>query len=140
MSYIALQSKAAMKRGAMEATAQMNVRIDPELKKAGDRVLELRGITPSQAVRALYRSLIGGGDRAEQAIEVVTESSPTEEERQAETDRVLQGIKDVQDSIKAFYEQIGYTGPKEGEPQLSDKELLAQAKWEQMLEKGMVRA
>lgn len=36
------------------AAAQLNVRIDPALKKSGDSVLARNKITPSEAVRALW--------------------------------------------------------------------------------------
>ncbi len=37
---------------------QMNVRIDRQLKEAGDTVLAHIGMTPSQAVRALWEYLV----------------------------------------------------------------------------------
>lgn len=49
------------------ATAQINVRIDRELKEAGDRELERLGITPSQAVRALWEKFSEGGRGSEDA-------------------------------------------------------------------------
>lgn len=36
------------------ATSQINVRIDAELKQAGDEALAAAGLTPTQAVRALW--------------------------------------------------------------------------------------
>ena len=47
------------------ATAQINVRLDSKLKEAGDRGLARRGITPSQAVRALWKT-VGNDDLASQ--------------------------------------------------------------------------
>ena len=40
---------------------QMNVRIDRQLKEAGDAVLAHIGMTPSQAVRALWEYLVVNG-------------------------------------------------------------------------------
>lgn len=40
---------------------QMNVRIDRQLKEAGDTVLAHIGMTPSQAVRALWEYLVVNG-------------------------------------------------------------------------------
>ena len=40
---------------------QMNVRIDRQLKEAGDAVLAHLGMTPSQAVRELWQYLIENG-------------------------------------------------------------------------------
>lgn len=123
----------------MEATVQMNVRIDPELKSAGDRVLELNGITPSQAVRTLYKNLTSDGDAAEQALRAVSEKTPSEEERRAEVERALQGIRDIHDAIRSLNERFGFKGYAEGE-RPTDKELLEQAIWEHYQEKGMVGA
>lgn len=40
---------------------QMNVRMDRQLKEAGDAVLAHLGMTPSQAVRALWEYLVVNG-------------------------------------------------------------------------------
>lgn len=42
-------------------SAQMNVRMDRQLKEAGDAVLASLGMTPSQAVRALWEYLVVNG-------------------------------------------------------------------------------
>ena len=49
------------------ATAQINVRLDRELKEAGDRGLARRGLTPSQAVRSLWRVFAEEGERSDAA-------------------------------------------------------------------------
>ena len=36
---------------------QMNTRIEADMKRRGDKVLEKYGLTPSQAVRSLWRNL-----------------------------------------------------------------------------------
>ena len=38
----------------MSLTAQVNARIDPELKRSGDKGLAAAGISPTEGVRALY--------------------------------------------------------------------------------------
>ncbi len=50
----------------MGRAVQMNVRIDDELKREGDAVLSQVGLTPSQAVRSLWRVVLGnrGNPRA----------------------------------------------------------------------------
>ena len=40
--------------------AQLNVRMDPELKAAGDSVLDLYGISPSELIRALWEKIASG--------------------------------------------------------------------------------
>lgn len=39
-------------------SAQLNIRMEPSLKAAGDIVLEREGISPSEAVRLLYEYLV----------------------------------------------------------------------------------
>ena len=43
--------------------AQINVRLDADLKRSGDAALSRAGMTPSQAVRALWRLAASLADR-----------------------------------------------------------------------------
>ena len=45
--------------------AQINIRMDPTLKTSGDAVLSRLGVTPSDAVRALYEYLASEQDLPE---------------------------------------------------------------------------
>ena len=47
----------------MAATAQLNVRMDAELKASGDAALASLGVTPSEAVRDLWRLAAEHEDR-----------------------------------------------------------------------------
>ncbi len=47
----------------MASMAQLNVRMAPEVKAAGDSVLELYGISPSEFVRTIWEK-IGHGEEA----------------------------------------------------------------------------
>lgn len=47
----------------MDATVQMNLRIDADLKRRGDEALAKAGYTPSRAVRALWRLAVDADDR-----------------------------------------------------------------------------
>ena len=53
------------------AVVQMNVRIDSQLKNAGDRVLERAGLSPTKAVRALWERLASFSDAPEKAVELL---------------------------------------------------------------------
>ena len=44
----------------LAATSQLNVRMDSELRSAGDAVLERAGVTPAEVVRALWAKLSKG--------------------------------------------------------------------------------
>ena len=43
-------------------TCQMNVRMDANLKEAGDKVFEKLGLSPSQVVRAVWEYAVRHGD------------------------------------------------------------------------------
>lgn len=47
---------------ASTANAQLNVRMEPDLKASGDAVLLEYGISPSQMVRAVWKAVSQGGD------------------------------------------------------------------------------
>lgn len=53
------------------AVAQMNVRMDAELKVRGDRVLEKAGLTPTRAVRALWERIGALADRPHEVVELL---------------------------------------------------------------------
>lgn len=53
------------------AVVQMNVRIDSQLKDAGDCVLERAGLSPTRAVRALWERLASFSDAPEKAVELL---------------------------------------------------------------------
>ncbi len=66
---------------------QMNVRMDRGLKDAGDAVLARLGMTPSQAVRALWEYLVINGrmPSKEDSVEIPSdESGPQSVESRAE--------------------------------------------------------
>ena len=52
----------------MATMAQLNVRLRPELKAAGDSVLELYGISPSELVRTLWEKISHGEEALGQVI------------------------------------------------------------------------
>ena len=51
--------------------AQLNVRMDPAIKSAGDEVLERANVTPTQFVRAIWAKLSQGSEALDQLIEVL---------------------------------------------------------------------
>ena len=53
------------------ATAQLNVRIDRELKARGDATLSLAGSSPVKIIRQLWECLASGGDAYERIMEVL---------------------------------------------------------------------
>lgn len=48
--------------------AQLNVRLDPELKAAGDSVLDRIGISPAQLIRAVWAKVARGAEACDQLV------------------------------------------------------------------------
>lgn len=55
----------------MAASAQLNVRLDPEVKSAGDSVLDLYGVSPSELIRALWAKISLGEVAFEQVVKAL---------------------------------------------------------------------
>ena len=54
-------------------TVQLNVRMDRELKEAGDLTLSLAGISPSALVRQVWAKIAQGGDSLAQLTQVLSD-------------------------------------------------------------------
>lgn len=78
-------SAATLERRSGEA--QVNVRMSAELKKAGDVVLAKAGITPSQAVRALWTYAAQHSDAPQKVASMLTSDNKTAEEEAAKRER-----------------------------------------------------
>lgn len=59
-----------------QAVSQMNIRMDTQLKDAGDKVLAERSTTPTQLVRALWEKISRGAPDLQQVEEVLGISAP----------------------------------------------------------------
>ena len=74
-----MPTAAAERRRAQPAqTAQINVRIERSLKEAGDAALGELGISPSEAVRALWASLSRRGAARDQMLAMLASSAERE--------------------------------------------------------------
>lgn len=81
-------------------SAQMNVRMDRQLKEAGDAVLASLGMTPSQAVRALWEYLVVNG-RMPSKGDTAAPVSDGVEPRRMES-RAAQGSHIIRDSCLKY--------------------------------------
>ena len=86
--------------------AQINVRLDRELKESGDRELELLGVTPSQAVRALWGKLARGGQDAAAVRELLFEQAPAKEMSDAQK-RKLEVLEEIKQSWQDLADTLG---------------------------------
>lgn len=55
----------------MGTMAQLNVRLEPELKSSGDAVLDRVGISSTQIIRALWMKIARGAEALDQVVEVL---------------------------------------------------------------------
>lgn len=79
---------------------QMNVRIDRQLKEAGDAVLTHIGMTPSQAVRTLWEYLVVNGRMPSKGDAAAPVSDGVEPQRMES--RAAQGSHIVRDSCLKY--------------------------------------
>lgn len=79
---------------------QMNVRIDRQLKEAGDAVLTHIGMTPSQAVRTLWEYLVVNGRMPSKGDAAAPVSGGVEPRRMES--RAAQGSHIVRDSCLKY--------------------------------------
>lgn len=104
---MAVSSAAALARP--RADAQVNARMDSELKRAGDAALAKAGWTPTQAVRALWSFAAGHADDPDKVSSVFSSVNATALEDAERAERVkrrrelvARGPKLMEDSCKAM--------------------------------------
>ena len=112
------------------AAAQINVRLERELKEAGDRQLELAGRTPSQAVRALWSKVSKGGDEARAVLDAVFTQGDTPEpsEQAARKLAALERFEETQSGFLARLKQLG-VNPNELAPMTKDEAIEAREQY-----------
>lgn len=108
---------------------QLNVRIPRALKDAGDAALASVGVSPSEAVRALWEKASDRGEGLSQAMQLLfspaTGSAP-------EPDLPGPGIVD------GALAQLGLSFPADTRPSPTDNELLEASMEERLQERGLI--
>lgn len=108
------------------ASAQVNARIDPELKRRGDEGLAAAGLTATQAVRALWSLAASCADdpgRLRAAL-LPEEVERERQEREAERQRKIRLAREGADIVKNALIALGIDPPRPGEhSELSYEEL-----------------
>ena len=103
----------------MSTMAQLNVRMEPELKCAGEAVLDRMGITSTQMIRALWMKIARGAQALDQVIEVLAEEPAAMEVNMQQPEESL--LSDPFDArLHEFYREAGldpqtYAVPSEAE-------------------------
>lgn len=109
--------------------AQLNVRIPRALKDAGDAALASVGVSPSEAVRALWEKASGRGEGLSQAMQLLFSpaTSPAPEPD-------LPGPGIVDEALA----QLGLSSPADTRPSPTDNELLEASMEERLQERGLI--
>lgn len=121
--------------------AQMNVRIEADVKKQGDRAFERIGLTPSEVVRALWRYASGHAAEPEAMRQLMAEleSGSTEyAEDEREQQRTL--LEEGWALIDKFREEHGLvcTVPDDVDERMAYyDQLREEAYWERLAERGL---
>lgn len=123
---------------AQAAIAQINVRLPKELKETGDAGLRALGISPSDAVRALWTRLSSYGEEltATQAFLFGDRETDASVHNSFDQSAVAEGWRMVDQSIQLLdLHATPELGENHGE---SDNDLLVVALEERMRERGLM--
>lgn len=116
--------------------AQMNFRIDAELKRRGDERFASFGCTPSEAMRRLYECAARYDDESEGLLQSLIGTEPSA--AVSEGEKRAQAVEDFLALLQAQREELGI--PPEPSRALTGEDLeefLYAAKIEKMVERGL---
>lgn len=116
---------------------QMNVRIDADIKAAGDEAFASIGCTPSHVVQAIwnYAARNRHDKKALRRLNQMVEK-PIDEEAQRNIERRLELVRQGPQLYLNMLKKMGIEGVPEP-LDISDEELLYEAYLDRMAEKGM---
>ena len=119
------------------ATAQINARIDADLKASGDVALAKAGLTPTKAIRMMWERFASLADQPEKISELVSNQSPRlSPEARAERDRRLALVREGATIVSRSLASRG-VAVLEGFAEPSYEELREQALLERLSERGL---
>jgi hypothetical protein len=100
---------------ATTLTSQLNVRMDAQLRDAGDAVLERVGVMPAELVRALWAKIASGAQECEQVLALLAAQAPSETASRGEA--CLAQIDGWQEQLYALAEvdRMAYVAPSDDE-------------------------
>lgn len=99
----------AMSAAAKPLTTQFNVRMDAVLKKAGDEALRRAGLTPTEAVRALWE-YVSQPSLNPAEIRTFLESGKSKgalEEGETERERRMEWVRRGPQILEAYFKEQG---------------------------------
>lgn len=90
----------------MAVMAQLNVRMDPQLKSAGDAVLARFGVTPTQLIRALWMKVSRGAEALDQVVEAFAQEPAAVSVKESASFE-KQASDPFEDKLIGFYQEYG---------------------------------
>ena len=92
----------------MAAVAQLNTRMEAQLKAAGEAVLDRMGLTSTQIVRALWMKIARGPEAVDQIIDVLA-MDPAAAPALAESNNTSRQsvATSFEGRLQAFYQEVG---------------------------------
>ena len=117
--------------------AQMNFRIDAELKRRGDERFARLGITPSDAMRRLYECAARYDDESESLLQSLVGSE--QDAPVSEGEKRAQAILDFQAQTRDFYNSLGISHGLSSYAETNEdlRELVYEEQMEKMVERGL---
>ena len=121
--------------------AQVNARIDAELKDAGDAALAAAGLTPTQAVRMLWSLAARYRDEPERLREALDpDSAAPSADEMAERRRKIEAVRKGASLMEKFFEEFAIAPQPEPDRQsLSEREYYDLLREEHFREKGYIQ-
>ena len=116
--------------------AQVNARIDIDLKAAGDAALARAGLTPTKAIRALWQRFAELADHPEKIRELVELHGELGPDEQAKQERKLDLAREGATIVSRSLADRGIAAP-EGLEELSYEELREQVLLDRLRERGL---
>lgn len=120
----------------MEATVQLNARMSRSLKQSGDEALALIGLSPTQAVRALWEKAARRGRDLEEVKALLCTDSHADVEQSHIDETLADGRMIVEQTFAAH--GLDYSRLSRSDDMPSDKELLEETLCERMAERGLM--
>lgn len=117
----------------MTATAQINARLSPTLKAAGDEALASIGFSPTQVIRALWEKASRRGEDLEEVAILLRGSEGRQQHDSMQPDEVLAAGWALMDEV---YRTLGID-PSVKHDLPDDREMLEQALYERLVERGL---
>ena len=122
----------------MSAMAQLNIRMEPQLKAAGDEVLARLGITPTQLVRALWMKVSRGAEALDQIVAALAQE-PAAIGIAEPTSHISTKDDPFENRLTTFYQEHGFDYSAYSSPTDDEWEELLLQEWAEREGKGLVQ-